>query len=139
MVHHAHSRTARAAPRSGGAPTEETGVRRTARPVVFFDGNCGLCRALVALVSRAKQGGRIRFEPLEGDVARRHLRPEQLAEQTLWLKHQARVHARSSAVLRLMWLLGWPWNLAAVLLLVPRPLRDWIYDAVARRRGSVCR
>lgn len=82
----------------------------------------------------AARGGRLRFEPLQGDVARRHLKPRHFEQDTLWLKQGARLHARSSAVLRIMWLAGPPWSLAAVLFLVPRPVRDKVYDAIARRR-----
>lgn len=103
-------------------------------PIVFFDAGCGLCTGLVKLLGRANQDGRVRFEPLTGGLARRLLKPRQLARDTLWLRENGRLHERSTAVLRLMWLLGWPWNLAAPLLLVPRPLRDWVYEAIARRR-----
>ncbi len=105
-----------------------------APPIVFFDAGCGLCTGLVRLLGRANKDGRVRFEPLSGGVARRLLQPRQLARDTLWLRENGRLRGRSTAVLRLMWLLGWPWNLAAPLLLVPRPLRDRVYEAVARRR-----
>ena len=107
-----------------------------APPIVFFDAGCGLCTGLVRLLGRANRDGRLRFEPLSGDVARRLLQPVELAADSLWLWENGRLRGRSTAVLRLMWLLGWPWNLAAPLLLVPRPLRDRVYDAIARRRGS---
>ncbi len=45
------------------------------------------------------------------------------------------VSVRSEAVVEVGHYLGGSWRLAAgVLLLVPRPLRDWAYDAFARRR-----
>ncbi len=108
---------------------------RKAPPIVFFDAGCSLCTGLVKLLDRANRDGCVRFEPLSGDVARRLLQPRQLAEDTLWLWENGRLRGRSTAVLRLMWLLGWPWNLTAPLLLVPRPLRDLVYEAIARRRG----
>jgi predicted DCC family thiol-disulfide oxidoreductase YuxK len=30
--------------------------------------------------------------------------------------------------------LPWPWRLAAVLWLIPTPLRDWLYDRIALNR-----
>jgi predicted DCC family thiol-disulfide oxidoreductase YuxK len=45
------------------------------------------------------------------------------------------VHAKSSAALRTARLLTFPWPLLAALgWLVPRPLRDALYDLIARNR-----
>jgi predicted DCC family thiol-disulfide oxidoreductase YuxK len=43
-------------------------------------------------------------------------------------------HERSSAALRIAAHLGGVWRLAAVFWLVPRPVRDGVYDFIARRR-----
>ena len=50
-----------------------------------------------------------------------------------------RVFTKSGAVLRVAIELGWPWRALAVFLVVPPPLRDAVYDLVARhrRRGLV--
>jgi predicted DCC family thiol-disulfide oxidoreductase YuxK len=45
-----------------------------------------------------------------------------------------RVYTRSSAALRIAGGLRFPWSLARVQIVVPRPLRDWVYDLVARHR-----
>jgi predicted DCC family thiol-disulfide oxidoreductase YuxK len=45
-----------------------------------------------------------------------------------------RVFRQSTATLRIARGLGLPWRLAYGLIAVPRPLRDWIYDVVARHR-----
>jgi predicted DCC family thiol-disulfide oxidoreductase YuxK len=44
------------------------------------------------------------------------------------------MHTRSDAALRIVMRLGGAWKLAAVLLLVPRFLRDGVYTWVARNR-----
>jgi predicted DCC family thiol-disulfide oxidoreductase YuxK len=41
---------------------------------------------------------------------------------------------RSTAVLRVARRLRAPWPLLFAFIVVPRPLRDWAYDIVARRR-----
>ena len=45
-----------------------------------------------------------------------------------------RAFTRSDAVLRIARRLGFPWSLTSPLVAVPRPLRDWAYDLVARHR-----
>jgi predicted DCC family thiol-disulfide oxidoreductase YuxK len=43
-------------------------------------------------------------------------------------------HQKSDAVLRLLELLGWPYRAATVAHLVPRSVRDRLYDVVAANR-----
>jgi predicted DCC family thiol-disulfide oxidoreductase YuxK len=45
-----------------------------------------------------------------------------------------RVFTRSTAALRIGRRLTFPWPLTAILLMLPRPLRDWLYDVVSRHR-----
>ena len=45
-----------------------------------------------------------------------------------------RIHLRSGAALRIARRLRPPWNLAAVFFVIPRFLRDPIYDLIARNR-----
>src|SRR5437879_12201494 len=44
------------------------------------------------------------------------------------------VHTRSDAFIRIASRLGFPWRLARLGRLLPRPVRDWAYDGVARNR-----
>jgi predicted DCC family thiol-disulfide oxidoreductase YuxK len=50
------------------------------------------------------------------------------------LVEEGRVFMRSTAALRIARRLTFPWPLAVAVLAVPRPLRDWMYDLVARHR-----
>jgi predicted DCC family thiol-disulfide oxidoreductase YuxK len=45
-----------------------------AGPVLFFDGECGLCNRLVRLLLRLDRRGRLRFAPLQGASAQDYLR-----------------------------------------------------------------
>lgn len=121
-----------------------------AGPVLLYDGACGFCGATVALVLRRDRKGTLRFAPLGGafarDVAARH--PARAgADSVVWVEPAAagapeRVLARSAAALRIASYLGGVWTLALGAWLVPRPLRDAVYDLVARHRhrlsGAAC-
>ena len=48
--------------------------------------------------------------------------------------HGERVEVRAAAVMRAAKYLGGPWRLAALGAAVPRPLRDAVYDLIARHR-----
>ena len=103
--------------------------------VILFDGVCNLCSGAVRFVARRDPAGRFRFASLQSAAAARLLdgRGAQLPDSIVLLQH-GRVHTRSSAALRIARGLRFPWPLLAAFLLVPRPVRDWVYDLVARRR-----
>lgn len=54
--------------------------------------------------------------------------------ETVLLVDDGRIYSESTAALRVLRRLTFPWNLAYVLVVVPKPIRDAVYAAVARRR-----
>jgi predicted DCC family thiol-disulfide oxidoreductase YuxK len=106
-----------------------------AGPILYFDGECGLCNRWVNLLLSADVRGTLRFAPLQGPTAAERLPPALVAEvHTLVLEAEGRTLLRSTAVLHALGYLGGIWRLAAVLRVVPRPLRDAAYDFIARHR-----
>lgn len=112
-----------------------TAERATA--VVLFDGECNLCNGAVQFCIRRDPAGRLHYASLQSAAAKALLAglpvPSPLPDSILLLQGGA-VFLRSSAALRIAKLLRFPWPLLAVFLLVPRPLRDFVYDFIARRR-----
>ena len=106
-------------------------------PVILFDGVCNLCNGFVQFVIARDPGARFQFAALQSDSARRLLaRVDGLGQvhDSVVLVDRGRVYTRSSAALRIARGLPLPWSLARALIVVPRPLRDWVYDRVARHR-----
>jgi predicted DCC family thiol-disulfide oxidoreductase YuxK len=109
----------------------------TDRPIVLFDGVCNVCDRLARFVIAHDPHARLRLAALQSDAGRRLLRAHGLREDdldTFVLIENGRALVRSTAALRLMTLLGPPWSLLAAFRIVPRPLRDRVYDRVARNR-----
>jgi predicted DCC family thiol-disulfide oxidoreductase YuxK len=111
-----------------------------AAPVVmYFDGVCNLCNRAVDFFMRHDRHGRLRFAPLQGATARENgiARPDVTSFDTIVIADGTRRWDRSDAVLHAATLLGGAWRLAAVLRIVPRPLRDLVYRAVAASRFRI--
>ncbi len=108
---------------------------------LLYDGHCRYCDGAVQFILRHDRHGTMRFAPLDGALARDVLQrqPALAAIDSLILlegtdKHRTRVRVKSDAVLAVARYLGWPWRALALFRVVPRPVRDALYDAFARIR-----
>ena len=105
--------------------------------VVLFDGVCNLCNGFVRFVVPRDPRGHIRFAALQSEAARRLLARTGAtpggADSIVFIEGQ-RAFVRSAAALRIARRLRFPWPILYGLVIVPRPLRDWAYDIVARNR-----
>jgi predicted DCC family thiol-disulfide oxidoreductase YuxK len=115
----------------------KTSTRTAGAPLVLFDGDCGLCQRSIRLIARFDRHGCFRFAPLEGPTATRALAGTTIdasSRQTVVLVEGDRVATKSTAALRIAARLGWPMRALAMLWLLPRPVRDALYDLIARHR-----
>lgn len=122
---------------SASSETGSTTSPADAHAVILYDGECGLCDRLVQFVLPRDPRGCFRFAPLQSAFARAQLvaaglPPDDL--DTMVLVESGRVHVRSSAALRVLRELSWPWPILYPFVLVPRFLRDPVYRFIARNR-----
>jgi predicted DCC family thiol-disulfide oxidoreductase YuxK len=112
----------------------------TDTPVLLFDGVCNLCNGFVRFILKRDPHGRVRFASLQSASARALLEPrgfspgETRLPDSVALVEGPRVFLKSTASLRVMRLLRFPWPVFYALIVVPRPVRDWVYDTIARHR-----
>jgi predicted DCC family thiol-disulfide oxidoreductase YuxK len=110
--------------------------------IVFFDGYCGLCSGVVDFMIARDSNERLLFSPLQGETARSCLseqlrndldsvivvRRNQKGAVTITLK-------KRDAVLEALRLLNSTWAaFARAAQVLPRPIRDAVYDVVAKNR-----
>ncbi len=115
-----------------------TTVSGRSQPLLLFDGVCNLCNAAVQWIIRRDRRERLLFASLQSDVATRELERAGTSQDrlpdSLVLIDERGVHTRSRAAIRVARLLGLPWSLAVVFVIIPPPLRDWAYGVIARNR-----
>lgn len=103
--------------------------------VLFFDGVCNLCNRTVDFLIRRDKKHVLRFAPLQGSSAQRMLKADLIeALPSVVFLDKDGVYQRSTAVLRAVAKLGGLWPAAKVLLIIPRPVRDAVYNWIARNR-----
>lgn len=109
-------------------------------PVILYDGDCGFCSRVVIFVADRDPDEVFRFAPLQsslGVAARRRAGVPTNDLDTMLLLDRGAVHTKSTAALRIAGGLRWPWSLARIFLLIPRPIRDFAYDVIARNRHRI--
>jgi len=115
-------------------------VETTNVPVLLYDGVCGFCNKTVQMVLDHDRRGTMRFAALQSDYGRavveRH--PELRDVDTVVLVENPgegeRVFIRSDAALRVAAYLGGWWKVFLAGRVVPKFLRDWVYNLIARYR-----
>lgn len=106
-------------------------------PIVLFDGVCNFCNESVDFLIRNDRKGKFRFASLQSDVGKSLLAQHGLQDlplSTSVLIEGDKVFMNSDAVLETARRLDGVYALAAGLLFIPRPLRDWAYRVFARNR-----
>jgi len=114
-------------------------------PIVLYDGVCGLCNRLVQFLLKHDRRDRLRYASLQSDFAaeiltRRGANPHDLNTVYVVVDHakpSEKLLARSDAILTLGKELGGIWGLAVVGKILPRAIRDTLYNLVARNRYRV--
>ena len=105
--------------------------------IILFDGVCNLCNASVNTIIDRDPAGRFRFASLQSEVgkalaAEHGIDARELSSMVLI--ESGRAYLRSTATLRVYRRLRGPIRLLWPFILVPRPIRDAVYNFVAKRR-----
>jgi predicted DCC family thiol-disulfide oxidoreductase YuxK len=105
--------------------------------IVLFDGVCHLCDGAVRFIVKRERNAELKFAPLQSDSGNSLLEqygyPSDYLDGLILIESN-RVHDRSCACLRIAGKLNFPWNLLFPLLIIPKPLRDFIYGMIASVR-----
>ncbi|KAA8529526.1 hypothetical protein F0562_033675 [Nyssa sinensis] len=107
--------------------------------VVLYDGVCHLCHKGVKWVIEADKHRKIKFCCLQSKGAEPYMRlcgvdREDVLHRFLFIEGPGLYHQGSTAALRVMSYLPLPYSVLSTLLVVPMPLRDAVYDYIAKRR-----
>ena len=114
---------------------------RACDDIIFYDGHCALCHAAVRFVVARDKAAVFRFAPLQGETFQR-LIPQSiqggLPDSIVLRTSTGELLTRSAAVIYIFSRLSPGWRAAGKMLRVlPRGLRDWGYDLVARIRRKI--
>ncbi len=123
-----------------------TGMAGSEKPILLYDGICGLCNRFVQFVLKHDTKDRFRFAALQSEFAREILARHGVNAADLDTVYMVRdfqqsgelLVNRSDAALAVLSALGGFWSLlSGWMRILPRPLRDWGYNIVAGNRYRI--
>jgi predicted DCC family thiol-disulfide oxidoreductase YuxK len=102
--------------------------------IVFFDGYCNLCSALVSLLLKADKHRTLFFSAIQSDFATLFLKKHNLGKDSVVLLFKGKIYTKSTAILKILTSLGIIWKLFYAGYVFPRLLRDFIYEFISKHR-----
>lgn len=108
--------------------------------IFFFDGVCGLCSKNVDFVLRHDKKKVFKVAPLQDKKAIDFFQSAGLPTpdySTSILFHKGKFYYKSDVYFELMKGLDLPWSLMAIFQIVPKFIRDQVYDYIATNRHKI--
>ncbi len=117
---------------SAGLP----GAQPASQPILLFDGVCRFCNAFVRFTIRHDPRGYFHFSALQSQTGQALLQRGNLPNDlsTFVYVDGDTYRIKSAAILSVLRQLSGLWPLLSCLIIVPRQIRDWVYDRVAQNR-----
>jgi len=107
------------------------------RNLLIFDGVCELCNASVNFIIKRDKRKKFVFSPMQSQFALKTMEDYQipgLANDTFILIKNGDIYLRSDAALEIARELNGLWFVFYAFKILPRALRDPLYDFIARNR-----
>lgn len=105
--------------------------------VLLFDGECNLCNSTVNFIIDIDKKGKIKFAPLQSEIGNQLTRDSSVTVSNLSsviLIHNKQIFTKSDVIVQIGIILGGAWKLLVLTRVIPRPIRNWIYDLIAKNR-----
>lgn len=108
--------------------------------ILIFDGYCNLCSGIVQFIIKRDKKDFFRFVALQSDRASQILLPFNLPlnySDSVILILDDKVFLKSDAAIKIALKLSGFWFLFSALKIIPKPIRDFFYDLIAKHRYSL--
>lgn len=107
--------------------------------LVFFDGSCGFCNKTVQFILKFEKNKSCYFTPIQSNFAQGFFTKKGIKADmsTFYYAKNEQLLTKSSGFIELCKELKFPWRLLVIVKIVPKTIRDFCYDFVAKRRKKI--
>lgn len=119
--------------------TADSRLHKIGSPVVLFDGVCNLCNNAVQFILRNDKRKVFYFSSLQSNFGKQFMADSGLSghfPDSVILYDNGQIYVRSDAIIRIAEILGGFYSLAVVFRIIPKSMRDSIYNFIANHRYS---
>jgi len=105
--------------------------------VILFDGVCNLCNATVQFILKRDKHSYFKFASIQGEFGQNTLTRFGLPAtnpNSFVLLEGEKIYTHSTGALRVFLHLGGIWKMLYAFIIVPRFIRDAVYNLIARNR-----
>lgn len=106
-------------------------------PIILFDGVCNFCNSAVNFVIKRDKNSVLKFTTLQSGIAHQMLAHQNIPTNDLssfvFIENE-KIYTRSTAALRVCKYLTGMWPLMNGFIIVPKFIRDGIYNWIAKNR-----
>lgn len=112
----------------------------TDQSIILFDGVCNLCNGFVNFLIPRDKENRFQFGSLQSDKVKELLKQYHYSADdisTVLLLENRQLYSQSTAVLKIAKKMSGGWSLLYAFMIIPKPVRDFIYSLIARNRYTL--
>ncbi|GBL35764.1 uncharacterized protein YuxK [Filimonas sp.] len=105
--------------------------------IILFDGVCNFCNFWVKFAGKRDGKKVLKFAPLQSETGQTLLRKNGISTDklsTVVFLDDGKVYTQSGAAFRICKYLDGIWKLGYVFIIIPKPLRDYLYNLIGRNR-----
>jgi len=106
---------------------------------LIYDDECDFCCGIVRRLKKIIKNYDFKYIPLNSNKGESLVNKYKVihADSIIYIDIRHIVHLKAAAILNIILLMGFPYNLLFILKLLPVSFLNWIYDLVARNRMKI--
>jgi predicted DCC family thiol-disulfide oxidoreductase YuxK len=106
--------------------------------IILFDGICNLCNGSIIFILKREKGPIFQFASIQSETGKELLEwcglPSNYNQAVVYIEN-GKIYLGSTAALKIGQKLIFPWSLlSSVGFVVPKSIRDWVYNQIAQHR-----
>ena len=106
-------------------------------PIMFFDGECIFCCRALQFFIKIDKNQILRYATLQSDFGKKLMQDLNLElgmNESVILLYKQKPYLKTDVTFKVLSLLRYPYKALSVFKIIPRFVRNWIYDIIAKNR-----
>ena len=103
--------------------------------IIIFDGVCGLCNRSIDILIKLDRQKILQYSSLQGEFVKTLKTGPDI--DSIIFYEDGILYYKSTAILKIFQALGGVWKITAIFYLIPKIIRDFLYDLIAKYRYHI--